>query len=264
MVMSSATSRLADDLAATILNSNDPETVRAAVPAYLVFIESLLLDNPDSEAILKAASSLNSAFAGAFVQDESRTEILADKSLDYALRALCVHRRNFCDLQTMSFEQFQQVMSQAQRRSVDSLYSVGTAWTGWIQAHGSDWNAIAQLSRVRLVMETVIRLDETWEEGLAHLYMGALDTLLPASMGGRPEEGRAHFERAIELSGGRYLMAKVVFAEQYSRLVFDKELHDRLLREVLNADPVEPGMTLINTLAQVRARALLEESDEYF
>jgi hypothetical protein len=263
-LVSSATSRIADDLTATILNSNDPETVRAAVPAYLLFIESLLRSSPDNEGILRAASALNGAFAGAFVEDESRAEILTDKSLDYAFRALCIHRQSFCEMQQMSFEQFQYSMSQAQTKDLEALYSVGTAWTGWLQAHSSDWNAIAQLPRIRLVIATVIRLDETWDQGGPHLYMGGLDTLLPASMGGKPEDGRAHFERAIELSGGRYLMTKVVYAEQYSRLVFDKVLHDRLLREVLVADPVQPGMTLTNKIAQIRAQVLLEESDEYF
>ncbi|MDK1024447.1 MAG: TRAP transporter TatT component family protein [Gammaproteobacteria bacterium] len=263
-LMSAATSRMADDLTATILNSDDPETVRAAVPAYLLLIESLLRGSPDNENILRAAASLNGAFAGAFVEDESRAALLAEKSLNYAFRALCIHRHSFCEMQQLSFEQFQQIMSKAQKRDLEALYSVGIAWTGWIQTHGSDWNAIAQLPRVRLIMETLIRLDETWDNGGPHLYMGGLDTLLPASMGGKPEAGRAHFERAIELSRGRHLMTKVVYAEQYCRLVFNKELHDRLLREVLDADPVAPGMTLINMVAQVRARALLEESDDYF
>ncbi len=263
-LMSSATSQLAEDLSATILNSDDPETVRSAVPAYLLLIESLLRNSPSNEAILRAAASLNGAFAGAFVSDEARAGLLTEKSLDFAFRALCVHRGNFCESRQMSFQQFQQLVSQTQKSDLEALYSVGVAWTGWIQMHSSDWNAIAQLPRVRLIMSRVIELDETWDHGGAHLYMGGLDTLLPASMGGKPEQGRVHFERAIELSGGRNLMAKVVFAEQYARLVFNRELHDRLLHEVLDADPVAQGMTLLNTLAKQRARVLLEESDEYF
>jgi len=192
-LVSSATSQLADDLSATILDSNDPETVRAAVPAYLLLIESLLRNSPDNEGILSSASALNSAFAGAFVEDESRAAILTTKSLNYAIRALCIRRQSFCEIQQMSFEQFQHDISQAQERDLDALYSVGTAWAGWIQSHGSDWNAVAQLPRVRLIMEKMIDLDETWDNGGAHLYLGVLDTLLPASMGGRPEEGRAHF-----------------------------------------------------------------------
>ncbi|MGI9322938.1 MAG: TRAP transporter TatT component family protein, partial [Pseudomonadales bacterium] len=84
-----------------------------------------------------------------------------------------------------------------------------------------------------------------------------------ASLGGRPEQGRAHFEKALAIDG-QYLMTKVVFAEQYARLVFDQALHDRLLTEVLAADAVAPGMTLTNKVAQARARALLETSPDYF
>ena len=71
-------------------------------------------------------------------------------------------------------------------------------------------------------------------------------------------------ERAISLSEGKYLMAKVVYAEQYARLVFDKDLHDRLLRQVIDSDPIVEGMTLTNLLAQERAKILLRESDDYF
>jgi hypothetical protein len=59
-------------------------------------------------------------------------------------------------------------------------------------------------------------------------------------------------------------MAKVVFAEQYAKMMFDQTLHDRLLQEVIDADPVVPNLTLINVLAQDLARELLSESNEYF
>jgi hypothetical protein len=83
-------------------------------------------------------------------------------------------------------------------------------------------------------------------------------------MGGEPEKGRAHFERAVALSNGRNLMAKVSFAKHYGRLVFDRELHDRLLQEVLAASPKAPGQTLLNVLAQQQARELLDSADHYF
>ncbi len=59
-------------------------------------------------------------------------------------------------------------------------------------------------------------------------------------------------------------MAKVDFAKRYAQLVFDQALHDRLLREVLAADPREPGLTLSNTLARQQARQLLASSKDYF
>ena len=83
-------------------------------------------------------------------------------------------------------------------------------------------------------------------------------------MGGKPELGRNHFERAIKISRGKNLMAKVIYARQYARLVFDRELHDHLLQEVLEADPEVRGYTLLNTLAQREARELLKSGEDYF
>jgi hypothetical protein len=66
------------------------------------------------------------------------------------------------------------------------------------------------------------------------------------------------------LSNGRDLSVKVEFARNYARLLYDRGLHDRLLNEVLETDPHEPGLTLMNTLAQRDAAELLASADDYF
>ena len=76
--------------------------------------------------------------------------------------------------------------------------------------------------------------------------------------------GREHFERAIALSNGHNLMAKVLYADRYARLTFNQQLHDQLLKEVLATSSKRKGYTLMNTLAQQQARELLATSDDYF
>ena len=78
------------------------------------------------------------------------------------------------------------------------------------------------------------------------------------------EKGRAYFERAIELTEGKDLSAKVEFARGYARTIYERELHDRLLNEVMAADPEVPGLTLSNVLAQRDAAELLASADDYF
>jgi hypothetical protein len=56
----------------------------------------------------------------------------------------------------------------------------------------------------------------------------------------------------------------VEYARGYARLVYDRELHDRLLSEVLGSPVQAEGLTLFNTLAQQEARQLLESADDYF
>jgi TRAP transporter T-component len=261
-LVSGLTAKMADDLAYTILNSDDLDTVREGVPAYLLLIDSFLRSSPDNEGLLLAASSLNGSFS--FFADEERARLLTDKSFSYALKAACVSSPALCNFRSLNFKEFQLVVDKMGPGDVPVAYATAVAWAGWIQANSDDWNAIAELDKVRYLMERVIVLDETWENGGPHLYMGGLETIFPAAMGGHPENGRVHFEKAIVLSQGKYLMTKVIYAEQYARLVFNKELHDRLLNEVLSADPVVEGMTLTNRLAQVRAQELLASSDDYF
>ena len=86
----------------------------------------------------------------------------------------------------------------------------------------------------------------------------------PPALGGKPEIARGHFERSIDLSRGTDLSAKVEYARRYARMMFDQDLHDRLLTEVIEAPVDVPGRTLFNVLAQQDAAALLESSQEYF
>jgi hypothetical protein len=113
-------------------------------------------------------------------------------------------------------------------------------------------------------MRRVVQLNESYQDGGAHLYLGVLATLLPPALGGKAEEGRKHFECAVALSRGKNLMAKVAYARHYARLIFDRPLHDQLLKEVLKSNPDVPGYRLMNTLAQQQARELLDTADDYF
>ena len=261
-LVSGITSRMADNLATTILNSSDIDTVREGVPAYLLLVDSFLRGSPDEINLLLAASSLNGSYS--IFTEPDRSKMLNQKALDYAMRAVCLSKAQLCDLQSISFAEFENRISGLAVQDVRVAYAMGVAWAGWIQAFSDDWNAIGQLGRVKALMEKIVELDETWEGGGPHLYMGGLETLLPASMGGRPEKGKIHFERSLKISDDKYLMTRVIYAEQYARLAFNKELHDRLLQEVIAADPVFDDMTLINKMAQARAAELLAESDEYF
>ena len=261
-LVSGLTSRMADDLAASILNSNDIDTVREGVPAYLLLIDSFLRSSPDSEALLLAASSLNGAFT-VLIEDDQRVRLMADKAMRYAEHAACVAKSPVCDAREMDFKTFESRLQDLTPADVPVAYAVGVAWVGRLQANSDDWAVIAELGRAKALMARIIELNDRWENGGPHLYMGGMETLLPASLGGRPEAGRAHFEKAIAIND-RYLMTRVVFAEQYARLVFDQALHDSLLRDVLEADPEVEGMTLTNLIAQARARQLLATSPDYF
>lgn len=263
-LVSGAVGGFTDGLGAAVLDMDDPETVRDGVPTLILVVEGLRESAPDDPVLLDAAATLYSAYAGQFVTEPVRQQRMVTRALDYAVRAACLRDEDACGIRTRPFDAFTTWVESRQSDDVPGLFALGGIWAGWIQASASDWNAVAELARVRLIMERIVDLDETHEYGQAHLYLAVFDTLVPPALGGRPEAGRAHFERALAISDRRFLQAQVYYARQYARLVFDQELHDALLNEVLEADPVLPGATLANVLAQAQARRLLDTSAEYF
>lgn len=263
-VVSTFTADFAEDLGGSILDSDDIEMVRDGAPAYLLLIDALLKNSPNNADLLMQSSRLNAAYVAAFVSDPARARLLADKAFSDMAKSVCLSMKDACELRTRPFDEYERWLARRRLAEVPELYQLVSAWTGWIQANSDDFAAIAELGRVKSMVARVAELDETYDHGGPHLYLGVFETLLPPSLGGRPEIGRAHFEKAIAISDGRYLMTKVMYADRYARLMFDRELHDQLLTEVVEADPKLPGLTLINTVAQRRAHELLESADAYF
>ena len=257
-------SGVASGFSAAIRDNDDPVIVEQGLPSYLLMLDALLNGKPKKSMLWQAAASLNSVYAGAFVHDSPRSRLLNDKAMKYGFQALCLRDSRLCEPRSVPQDVLREIVAGFGKEDAGVLFAAAGAWAGWIQSHVDDWSAVADLSRVEVMMQRVVALDDSYEQGMPHLYLGVLATVLTPALGGRPEEGKARFERAISLSGGRNLVAKVYYAKQYARGVFDRELHDRLLNEVLAEDPHAAGFTLSNMLAQAEAEALLKSADDYF
>jgi hypothetical protein len=264
-----ASDRLAAQLGSAITNSDDPATVRDGLPAYLLLIDGLVEGqapgNPRNAGLLFAAAELNGAYAGNFTGDDTaRAKRLAAKAMAYARRGTCVQDKALCAALDGNVEAFASALADAPDQNIGGWYALAAAWVGYLQANSEDWAAIADLPKIQALLERVVAVDATHARGMPRVYLGVLNSLRPEAIGGNPELGRQHFEAAIAQSGGRNLYAKTLMAEYYARLMFEQDLHDRLLGEVIAADPVEPGFTLMNVLAQERARQLLASGPDYF
>ena len=265
MLSGCAVTQLPDNLSRAMLNQDDPSVVAAGAPAYLLMLDALILTYPENERFLLAGAQLYGAYAGVFAQDEEQAAGMADKAMEYARRALCEYDDKACDLvDGPADDLLSGLKARYDESDIEIFYAYGAAWAGWIQANTSDWNAIAQVGKVKTLMQWVAGYDEGYDNATVQVYLGVLESQLPPSVGGKPEIGQAHFEKAIELTDGQHLMAKVLYAKQFARLMFEQELHDRLLQEVLDADPYAEGLTLVNRLAQRQAAELLAESADYF
>lgn len=257
-------SMAADTLSSAILNQNDPVLVETGVPAYLLLVDGLVSESPDNAGLLAAASQLFALYGSRFEPDPERIVLLTAKARKYGKRAMCLAHSAACSWDGLSYDEFVTELAAVRHRNIDHLFAYSVSWLSYLDATSEDWSAVAELPWVDAALQRCLELDESYEQGAVHAYLGIINSLRPPALGGKPDVAKAHFERAIELNGGRDLSVKVEYAKRYARLVFDQELHDRLLNEVLDAPAEAPGYTLFNVLAKREAKELLASSKEYF
>lgn len=263
-MMSNAASGLADNLSAAILNQDDPETVRAGAPSYMLLLDSFLEGSPDDPDLLAAAATLYASYGAVFADDEVRASRLTTRARNYAQAAMCESYQPSCAWPESNYDEFVATLDGISARHIEIVNTYGFATLAFLRVHSSDWNSLAELPQVEALYKRYLELAGDDVDGAVHTYMGVLLTLRPPALGGRPDEARMHFEKAIALSDGRDLSAKVEFAKGYAKLLYERELHDRLLTDVIEASPYADGLTLSNVLAQEEAAVLLAEADDYF
>lgn len=251
------------------MRQEDVVVAEQGTPAFLLVLDGLIEHSPRNKDLLLSGAQAYAAYAAAFVGPDApeRNRRLTEKAKGYALRALSLHNKHFGRVKDEPYLEFATCLETFDQGDVPYVFHAAVAWAGWIQAHSDSMDALADLPKVQALIERVIELDETFYYGAPHTFLGVLLTIRPPSLGGRPEEARKHFERALELGEGKLLTTFVMYAKNYAKLMYEEELFFDLLDTVLNS-PVDavPDLTLVNTLAKEQAGELIAEAreEEYF
>lgn len=257
-----------DSLEASVMKQPDPDLVLSGAPSFLLLIDGVIEGAPHDKEALMAGARLYSAYISSFPalgEDLYRAGLLTKKARSYAFSAMSLQNRAFAQSYDKPFEQFQAILPTLHAEDSALLFLVISTWAKYIETHQESWDNLADIAKVEALCLRLLELDETHYYGSGHLALGVMQSILPAALGGRPEQARTHFERAVRISDGKFLPAYVIYARYYARPTFNRPLYDGLLQTVVEtpADTV-PELTLINTIAQKQARKMLTEVDEYF
>jgi hypothetical protein len=262
---SSLASSLMKDMADATSKHDDIALVSQSAPTFLLLLEGLLEGDPDDRHLLIAAAEAYTSYATLIeLDDPDRAKRLYARAKNYGLKALGQHRA-IAPLLTAPYNEFTTLTNHLSPSDVKCVFWAASSWGAWISTNLESMNALAQLPKVIHLMEWVIEVDESFQFGSPHLFLGVYHAALPPMLGGNPEKAAYHFDRNIELTQGQALMAYVLKARYYARQIFDRELHDSLLKYVLSSPlGTTPELTLQNEIAKKMARQLLEDANDFF
>ena len=208
--------------------------------ATFAFIEDLMEQAEDTD-------GLDSPM---YLYQQSRTKAGYERAINYGVELVEMKNPGFKDA-TKNDETMKAWLARFEKDDVPNLFWLGYAWIGRVNAGKDDPALVAELYVGVAIMERVVELDGTYLYGSPHTILGAYHARSAAA---ELDESKKHFDKALEISGGKLLLPKVQLAAKYHCLKGDKEAYVKTLTEVLEAGDTLPEQRLQNTIAKRRAK----------
>lgn len=255
-----------DDTIAALNAETDIVLGRDAAASLLVLLEGFIRSDPQNPALRAAAAQAYGSFAFGFLEipEPDRARSLYRRGYAHGIRALDP-RSDFARARKSNIPAFRKSLETFGKGDLALLFWTAYCWSGWVNLSRSDPDALADLPRVAAMMERARAIDPGYFHGGPDLFFGVYYGSRSPLLGGNPKKAKAHFDRAVAASGGRFLMAKLLYARHYAVQSQNRSLFLKLLREVENAPAgLLPDQALANALARKRAHELLEKAEELF
>ncbi|HEY2932683.1 MAG TPA: TRAP transporter TatT component family protein [Acidobacteriota bacterium] len=262
----------------TFASDNDPELIRSAVPFSLKLIESLLAESPRHRGLLLAAAKGFTQYSYAFIQQdgdemEERDLATADvlrhrarnlymRARDYGMRGLELTHPDFTAALRRDAKS---AVTSCRQADVPFLYWTAAAWGAAVALSKDDPETVADVPIVQALIDRALELDEKFDLGAIHTFLISYESSRAEGKAEAANRARRHFERAVELSGGRLAGPFVALAESVSVSAQNRAEFQSLLTQALAIDPnARPEWRLANLVMQRRARWLLARVNQFF
>lgn len=254
------------DFKNAIFEECDPEMAGSAIPAHIKLLEGLLKTDPENRHVLLTLCQALSGYSMLFVEnaDPDRASDLYLRAREAGIRALGKKGKPLRDINALG-ENIDNILRSFSKDDMEALFWVTLSWNAWVNLNLDKPAAIAYLPLLDASIQRITELNGDYMYGLPWVLMGASLAARPALFGGDPKRAGDLFERAMELSGGRFFLVQYYYARYYAVGMQDKVLFLKLTHDIIEGDPKAlKDVCLINTVMQTRAEELKARTDELF
>ncbi|MDX9703520.1 MAG: TRAP transporter TatT component family protein [Candidatus Auribacterota bacterium] len=254
------------DQALAMNMESDFNLAQTALPANIKLLEGLVLSYPSRRDLKVWVSEALCGYGFGFVEDndKKRASMLYLRAKEYAVQNAVRHIQ-FKAEYIYDINEFEKWLSKRSEKDIDILYWLGHSWGAYIAINLNNPDAMADLPKVRWIMERVIALDERFYNAGAHLFLGSLYASIPVMFGGSEEKSLYHFNRGFSLNGEKFLLAHYYFAKTYCVRFLKKDAFYQSLEYIEQFDTAQyPNLRLFNSIAVYKADQLKQQAEELF
>ncbi|QDG49659.1 hypothetical protein FIV42_02555 [Persicimonas caeni] len=152
-------------------------------------------------------------------------------------------------------------VKKADEAAIPGLYWYATNLGKWALLEGIA-TILARKDDIKATMEFICEKDEDFYYGACHRYFAVYWTKVPFSKDAA--KAKKHFDKTLEIAPN-YLATKVLMAENYAVLTEDKELYNKLVKEIMaTPDDAVPAISAENHYEKMKAERLEKTVDDRF
>jgi type III secretion system FlhB-like substrate exporter len=269
-----STALFMDDVMDGFFAESDLQFASEAIPGNLKLLEGLIrASDGDNDGLLLKGCKLYAMYAMGFMEDAAldkkqdkenmrRASAFYGRARDYGL-AVLKKNSDFKNAVEGNMDDFAKVMPAFGDGDLETLFWTAFAWGEYINLNRNSAETIADLPRVRLMMERVIEINDKYFYGLPHLFMIVYYSM-PKMFGGDYDRAKKEYETIQGISGGRFVLADFFMARYYAVQVQDKALFEKLLGNVEAADDNVIPERLFTQVAKKKALILKMKENDLF
>jgi hypothetical protein len=255
-----------DNGLASFNEESDLQLAHEAFGSNLKLIEAMIKSDPENEQFLVFAAQGYNSYALAFCEDDSveRARVFYLRAKEYGMRVLMKNKK-FKEALDGDITAFREAVKTFDKDDVPAIFWTALSWGGYVNITRTDVAGLADLSKVKALVEFVAENNPSFYYGGAYLFLGTIEGSTPKALGGNPAKAKECFEKCLSLNSGKFLMTQLYYARTVAVATQDQPLFESLLKQVDDASPdILPEARLANIIAKQKARRLSAQINELF
>jgi tetratricopeptide (TPR) repeat protein len=262
------------------------EMAARALPGTLKTIEGFWVVTPNNPTLTGMLTEGYCQYGTGFIEDEGEIALINKdykrvaeldefatkvfiRCMNYAFKTL---GKSYQEDLFGTEEQVQARLAKAGKGQRLPLMWAAVALASAINHNKDRVEMVGLLETAKAMLRRVIEIDEKYgppknkvHAALPHIALGMSMTGLSPALGGDPDAAEKEFQKAIELTEKKFLLAYVLEARWVQFRKNDKKaFHDSLVKVLETAPSIWPEQRLANEIAHRRARRYLQQEKELF
>jgi hypothetical protein len=233
------------------------DLVEKGLPGQILLLEGLLGTAPDDPLLLTMAVKAYTGL-GMMIEDQypEKATALYSRGTECGMRLLKQHRgfRKAIEEGKSVGEATRQIKS---KKFVPSLLWTASCMGANVLLNAGDPMIAIDLAPVNTMANHVAELDSNYFYGFAHMFVGTVNSMLPATFGGDKKKAKEAFDTIAKMNKGKFLLPQVFYAKFY--LTDDKDAEMTLRKIIDTPDGEMPEIELLNQIAKAKARFILKQ-----